>query len=133
MRLSPKDYISILKFYDIDSSKMNAKKIKQQAESILAEKLCRCIKSVDKGNSIRSKGKQSKGKQSKGKQSKNKTERKSIAICKNSVLTKKHLKISKFTCDKPPKLMPRTGHNNTLIKTKRKLLLKKKVPINILL
>ena len=128
MRLSPKDYISILKFYDIDSSKMNAKKIKQQAESILAEKLCRCIKSVDKGNSIRSKGKQSKGKQSK-----NKTERKSIAICKNSVLTKKHLKISKFSCDKPPKLMPRTGHNNTLIKTKRKLLLKKKVPINILL
>jgi len=39
MRLSLNDYISILKFYKIDVSRMKKKTIKQKAEEILAEKI----------------------------------------------------------------------------------------------
>jgi hypothetical protein len=119
MRLSPKDYISILKFYDIDISKMKAKEIKQQAEAILAEKLCRCIKSVDKRN------------KKVNKTDNTASENKAIAVCKNSVLTKKHLKIAKFTCNKTPRLLSRMHHKSTLSKTKRKLRLRKRVTIGV--
>ena len=48
MRLSRNDYISILKYYKVDFSNMKIKTIKTTAEDILANKLCRCIKKVDK-------------------------------------------------------------------------------------
>lgn len=48
MRLSLKDYLSVLKYYKIDASTMKKGEIKKKAEGILAEKLCRCIKKVDK-------------------------------------------------------------------------------------
>jgi len=79
MRLLLNDYISILKYYDIDVSNMKKKAIKQKAEAILAEKLCRCIKKVSKSLN-------------------NKKESRAIAICKNSVFTKKNLKVGRFKC-----------------------------------
>jgi uncharacterized UBP type Zn finger protein len=86
MRLSLNDYKSILNYYNIDISAMKNITIKNKAESILAEKLCRCIKSIDNP--------------------------KTIAVCKNSVFTKKNLKISKFSCKKKAKLL--TSKKNTL-------------------
>jgi hypothetical protein len=96
MRLSKNDYIAILKYYNIDSSNMKSSIIKNKAEKILAEKLCRCIKKVDKD------------------------ETKSIPICKNSVFTKKHLKISRFKCKKSAKLLS-SNKNEKLIKTRKNL------------
>jgi len=46
-RLTTNDYINVLKYYkqDIPSSNLS---IKSRAEEILAQKLCKCIKKVDK-------------------------------------------------------------------------------------
>ena len=107
MRLSLKDYISVLKYYKIDASNMKKGEIKKKAEGILAEKLCRCIKKVDKSLKGERKSK-SKGK-GKGKgngNSKKNTESRAIAICKNSVLTKKKLFTPKFKCKGTAKLLP---------------------------
>ena len=100
MRLSLNDYKSILKYYNIDITGLKNSIIKGKAEDILAEKLCRCIKVVDKGRGNNT----------------NKTTRletKGIAVCKNSVLTKKNLKIFKFKCKKSAKLLASKQSNNS--------------------
>lgn len=101
MRLSLNDYISILKFYKIDFSHMKQKVIKQKAETILAEKLCRCIKKVENGF--------------KNERKKN-TESRAIAICKNSIFTKKKVSFAKFKCKGTAKLLPRKNKRNSLTK-----------------
>jgi hypothetical protein len=105
MRLSLKDYISVLKYYKIDASNMKKGEIKKKAEGILAEKLCRCIKKVDKSLKGESKG-NSKSKGNGNSKSKKNTESRAIAICKNSVLTKKKLFTPKFKCKGTAKLLP---------------------------
>jgi hypothetical protein len=72
--LKNKDYINILKFYKMNIPK-SKRLLKQQAENILSEKLCRCIKKVDPEN-----------------------EKKSIAICTKSIINRKGLKRGKFNC-----------------------------------
>ena len=107
MRLSLNDYISILKYYEIEPSGMKTKEIKRRAEDILAKKLCRCIKAVGNKQDIKQ------------------SESKAIAVCKNSVLTKKNLKIAKFKCKRSAKLLS-SRKNNKLMKTKRNLLLRER-------
>ena len=68
MRLKNSDYITILKYYDIDAQGMRKKDAKRKAEDLLANKLCRCIKRVD---------------------NKDEPESRAIAICKSSILLKK--------------------------------------------
>ena len=53
--LTNNDYTKILKFYKKSIPK-TSRLLKLQAESILANKLCRCIKKVDKKNESRSIG-----------------------------------------------------------------------------
>ena len=84
MKLSGKDYDIILNYYEIDTSGLNKNSIKEKAENILAEKLCRCIKKVDIGG---------------------KDESKAIAICSKSVLHKKGIKANKFECKKKARLI----------------------------
>jgi hypothetical protein len=76
--LTNKDYISILKYYNMTIPK-SKRLLKKQAESIMAEKLCRCIKKVDK-------------------QIKN--EAKSIGICSKTLFKKRDYSLKKFTCRK---------------------------------
>jgi hypothetical protein len=71
--LKNKDYISILKFYKMNIPK-SKRLLKQQAENILSEKLCKCIKKLDLN------------------------EKKSIAICTKSIFNRKNLKRGKFNC-----------------------------------
>jgi hypothetical protein len=73
--LTNKDYKSILKFYkkDIPKSKLLLKK---QAEDILSDKLCKCIKKLDPVH-----------------------EAKSIGICTKSIFINKKLKRGKFNCN----------------------------------
>lgn len=86
MKLTKKDYIDILKFYNINyTSTTSLSLIKKLAENIIATKLCSCIKHVNKFKN---------------------DETRSISICKNSVVTKKGLHINKFTCKKKKKLIP---------------------------
>jgi hypothetical protein len=72
--LKNKDYINILKFYKLNIPK-SKRLLKQQAENILSEKLCRCIKKVDEND-----------------------EKKSIAICTKTIFNRKGLKRGKFNC-----------------------------------
>lgn len=96
MRLLLNDYITILKFYNIDTSKLTRREIKKQAKEILAIKLCRCIKKVEKSFSTPNKNTRINKKKKKLYTKKTSA----IAICKNSIFTKKKLKIGKFNCKK---------------------------------
>ena len=85
MNLTNKDYLEILKFYNIDDKKLKKSEIKNKAEKILITKLCRCIKTINKFNKY--------------------NEKESIPICTNSVLKKKKITSFKFTCKKNPKFL----------------------------
>jgi hypothetical protein len=89
MKLKREEYIEILKFYNINyNDKMSIKILRKMTEKIIAEKLCRCIKKVDKRGD---------------------NESRAIGICINSVVSRKKLKIFKFTCKKRPKLKLKKG------------------------
>ncbi len=106
MKLTNKDYKSILKFYKVDISTLSSKDIKEKAEHYLAVKLCRCIKNM-KGKSASAKGASAKGASAKGASAT--SEKRAIALCYNSVLKKKNLKVFKFTCKKKVTLLPKKG------------------------
>ncbi len=103
MNLSHKDYVSLLKYYKIPNiEKMKNKEVKNVAENILADKLCRCIKKVTKKNIL--------------------PEPSAIAICKNSVITRKNIKINRFSCKNKSKLISnkKTRKNIQKIKISKK-------------
>jgi hypothetical protein len=76
--LTLKDYKTILKFYNVTLPK-SKRILKKQAENILASKLCRCIKKVDKKNEARA-----------------------IGICTKTIINKKGFKRGNFTCKNKP-------------------------------
>jgi|688.fasta_scaffold2052938_1 hypothetical protein len=98
MKLTTTDYKNILKFYKIDIATLANKEIKEKAEHILAVKLCKCIKNVRTSKNIKIIDKK-----------KYITEKRAIAICYNSVLKRKKLKIFKFNCKKTARLSPKKG------------------------
>lgn len=75
-QLTANDYKNILEFYKKPIPKSRAM-LKFQAEKILANKLCRCIKKVDK-----------------------KYESRSIGICTKNVINNKGFHRGKFSCKK---------------------------------
>lgn len=103
IKLSKKEYIEILNFYVNKENIKNKKNIKinpdkkikpynykysfsslkTETEKIISEKLCRCIKKVNKRivNKPRA-----------------------IGICNNSIVKRKKIGIYKFTCKKKPQL-----------------------------
>ena len=82
MRLTEKEYNKILQFYKIKKiNKISLSEKKKMSEKILSEKLCRCIKKVEKSRRIRNKSA-------------------IIPICKRSVLRRKGLEAKNFTCKK---------------------------------
>ena len=85
MQLSIDEYKDILSYYDIDFSNKSKKQIYNTAENILANKLCKCIQKVKKSLS-------------KTKKRSKKNTQTAVAICKDSVLAKKGVKIQKFKC-----------------------------------
>ncbi len=106
MKLTEKDYKLILKYYNINTEHLSKIDIQEQAESILAKKMCRCIKKLDSYNSRNG----------------NKlNEANIISICKKSVLSNKNIKNYRFTCKKKQKFIPKKGTTTLLIKTQKKL------------
>jgi hypothetical protein len=92
LKLTLSDYKNVLKFYKIDTSALSTKAIKTKAEHYLAMKLCKCIKNITHKSSTHKKD-----------------EKRAIALCYNSVLRKKNLKVFKFQCKKSVKLFPKKG------------------------
>lgn len=74
--LTNKDYISILKYYKLNIPK-SKRLLKKQAEKIMAEKLCKCIKKIDPEN-----------------------EAKSIGICTKTIFNRKGYSRGQFQCKK---------------------------------
>ena len=74
--LSNKDYKNILDFYEKPIPK-SKRLLKIEAEGLLTNKLCRCIKKLDKEN-----------------------EGRAIGICTKTIINAKGYKRRKFTCKK---------------------------------
>ena len=74
--LTINDYKHILEFYKKPMPK-SKRLLKQQAEKLLSEKLCRCIKKIDKQNESRA-----------------------IGICTKTIINNKGFTRGKFTCKK---------------------------------
>ena len=113
MRLLKQDYIEILDYYNINYSKnLPINLLRKMVEDKLAIKICSCIKKVkEKYNDS--------------------DEKRSIAICNNSVIKKKNLKIYGFSCKKKKTLkalqtnpkgnkVKKNGKYLTINKTKKK-------------
>ena len=97
MNLNKEDYLKILDFYNIKyTNKTSIKNIKSKAEKILAEKLCRCIKKVKPNNPD--------------------NESRAIGICRNSVLTRKKIKVGRFSCKNKAKFYKKSKTRNALQK-----------------
>jgi len=92
MSLTKGDYIKILKYYDLNVPK-STKGIKESAERVMANKLCRCIKKVDPAN-----------------------EKRGIGICTRTIFNKKGITRGTFKCKKTRKhvtMKKRTKKNRT--------------------
>jgi hypothetical protein len=101
MNLSKNDYKIILDYYGISRKSKSDTWIKTNAENILAEKLCRCIKKIKKKSSFK--------------------EPVAIAICKKSIFSRRNIKSGKFSCKKKYKLHKFKGKNNKLKKTRKSI------------
>lgn len=101
MNLTNKDYQKIVKYYNI--RKPANKTHKQLGEEILANKLCKCIKSVGITNN---------------------SESRAIAICRNSIFNNKNLGMYNFECKQKYKLLPKKDTRNRTKKGTRKRLYK---------
>lgn len=107
MKLSNKDYIKIVKYYGksiplTKKRKVDHVKTRKLAKHILANKLCMCIKKVQKTN-------------------KKLKEPAALAICNNSIFKKRNVKQYRFTCKKGPKLLNKKGTNISLSKTSKNI------------
>ena len=74
--LTNKDYVSILKYYNLNIPR-SKRLLKKNAEKIMAEKLCKCIKKIDPIN-----------------------EAKSIGICTKTIFNRKGYTRGQFECKK---------------------------------
>ena len=88
--LTTKDYISILKFYKLNIPK-SKRLLKINAEKIISQKLCKCIKKLDPVNESRS-----------------------IGICTKTIFGKKGFTRGNFQCTK--KQYVKFNKNKTLRK-----------------
>jgi hypothetical protein len=122
--LNQDDYIKILNYYDIPIySKDSSKTIKNKAETILAEKLCKCIKKVKKSDGVDTRG------DGNDDDSPSESESKAVAICSNSIFEKKGLVRGLFDCNKKPKLINIHGKKYALTKRKRMLILSRRAKL----
>ena len=80
IELTNEDYVNILTFYKMNIPK-SKRLLKKQAESIMSEKLCKCIKAVQK-------------------KANKSLEGKSIGICTKTIFNNKGFTRGKFKCKK---------------------------------
>jgi hypothetical protein len=95
-KLNIKDYVSILNYYNMNIPK-SKKLIKQRAEKIMAEKLCKCIKKIDKTYESRS-----------------------IGICTKTIFNRKGYIRGEFQCKKNQSVKIRKNKKNKTRKNKNR-------------
>lgn len=115
--LTKSDYEKILNYYNIPfSSSESSKQIKNKAEEILAEKLCKCIKKVKEGSDSNNVGADADADESRA-----------IGICTDTVFRRKGIKHSAFTCKKKPRLLRFHAKKYSLVKRSKYLSKKQKL------
>lgn len=113
--LNKDDYIKILTHYNQDIPKtkngnVDLRKTKKKVRNLLASKLCRCIKKVQKSSKL--------------------PEPTALAICNTSIFKKRNMKHYKFTCKKIKTLKNKKQSRHFLTKTADKIKLLKKTMKN---
>jgi hypothetical protein len=93
--LTINDYKRILEYYNKPLPKTK-RLLKTQAEQLLATKLCRCIKKVDKKNEARA-----------------------IGICTKTIINNKGFIRGKFTCKKKSSIVLKKNKNNMTKKVRK--------------
>ena len=125
--LKQNDYVKILDYYNIPiSPKDSSKTIKNKAENILAEKLCKCIKKVKKSDNVDTNGYNDDDNDD---DNLSESESKAIAICSSSIFEKKGLERGLFDCKKKPKLINIHGKKYALTKRKRTLMMSRRAKL----
>ncbi len=115
--LTKSDYEKILNYYNIPfSSSESSKQIKNKAEEILAEKLCKCIKKVKEGSDSNNASADADADESRA-----------IGICTDTVFRRKGIKHSAFTCKKKPRLLRFHSKKYSLVKRSKYLSKKQKL------
>jgi hypothetical protein len=92
--LNDNDYKKILNYYEIPIPK-SSRLLKKNAENIISQKLCSCIKKVDAVN-----------------------EPKSIGVCTKSIINRKGMRRGIFTCKGKRKIILTKIKRNLTIKNK---------------
>lgn len=101
MTMTKSDYEKILSYYKIPFEKLSTIELKRTAEDILATKLCKCIKSVERKFSPQN----------------------TIALCTASVFGKKGLKYIDVSCKGKAQLHSRKGSTGRkLTKTRKNIM-----------
>jgi hypothetical protein len=114
--LTKNDYEKILNYYNISfSASDSSKNIKNKAEQILAEKLCKCIKKVKNNPDTENSDNDSD------------EEARAIGICNESIFTRKGIRHGAFTCKKKPRLLRFHGKKYSLVKRSKYLSKKQKL------
>lgn len=111
MRLTSSDYARLLSHYGYSvprtrKNRVNTRKSKEILRGVLADKLCRCIKKVQKTSKLR--------------------EPAAIAICNKSVFSKKGLRHYRFKCKPKATLRKKKGSRHFVTKTRKNITLRKK-------
>jgi hypothetical protein len=101
MAMTTNDYEKILSYYKIQFADLSTRELKQRAEDILATKLCKCIKAVEKQVGTQN----------------------AIAMCTSSVFGKKGLKYFDMSCRGRAQLQSRKGRR--LAKTRKNIIFAK--------
>ena len=113
--LNKNDYEKILNYYNLPFSTSDSyKKIKNKAEQILAEKLCKCIKKVKNDNDNDN-------------ADANTDESRAIAICNDNIFRRKGIRHGMFSCKNKPRLLRLSGKKYSLVKRSKYLSKKQKL------
>lgn len=106
MTMTKTDYANILTYYKIPFANLSNRELKDKAEEILATKLCKCIKAVEKKAGTKN----------------------AIALCTTSVFGKKGLKYFDMSCKERAQLKPHKGitgrnrHVSLIAKTRKNII-----------
>ena len=115
--LNKNDYEKILNYYNLPFSTSDSyKKIKNKAEQILAEKLCKCIKKVKNDNDNDNDNADA-----------NTDESRAIAICNDNIFRRKGIRHGMFSCKNKPRLLRFSGKKYSLVKRSKYLSKKQKL------
>ena len=97
LKMTKTDYQKILSYYKLPFDNLTARELQQTAEDILATKLCKCIKSVEKKTGTQN----------------------AISLCTTSVFGKKGLKYFGMSCKGKAQLHAAARKGRKLTKTRK--------------